>query len=204
MAATAHAAPSPNGQLWLQFDLTAPLTRNIDLTATVVERQGDGLPNPVLWGGGVTAEFRLSRHWSIGGGAYQVQARSATSGQRRDLTLPLVYATGSWIVAGLTLSDRNRLEQVLGAQGNPWRYRNRLMLRRTLSGARVVRSIFLSDELFYDFDRHHITRNRAQIGLDVAALGPARPQVYLMRQDDASGQPRPLYVLGLGLKVSVE
>jgi hypothetical protein len=199
----AQAAPSSDSQVWTEIDLTKAVSDRFTLTATLADRLGDGLPNPTLWGGGLTGELRLSPNWSVGGGAYEVQARSASSGHRLDATLPLAYVTGAWEVAGMRLSNRNRIEDVLGVPGHPWRYRNRLQVDRPIEGLPPVRSIFASDEVFYDFDHERFSRNRAQVGVTLAPAGPAAIQIYYMRQDDAYARPGGLNILGLSLKVDL-
>jgi hypothetical protein len=201
--AMAQAAPASDAQLWTELDLTKAVSDRLAFTATLTDRLGDGLPNPTLWGGGLTGEFRLSPTWSIGGGAYAVQVRSASSGHRVNANLPLAYLTGAWEVAGVRLSDRNRFEDVLGVPGHPWRYRNRLQVDRPLQGLPPIRSIFASDEVFYDFGHERFSRNRAQVGITLAPAGPAAIQIYYMRQDDTYARPGGLNILGLSLKVDL-
>jgi hypothetical protein len=201
-AAPAAATPASDDQVWSEIDLDAHLSERILLTAAVVDRQGEGPPNPTLWGGGLTADFRLSPNWSIGGAAYEVQVRAPPSGARLNATLPLAYVTGDLSVSGVHISDRNRLEDVISVPGDPWRYRNRLTLEHPLQSILPVRSIFISDEIFYEFSRQRLSRNRAQIGVTLAPLGPADFLLYLMRQDDAFAWPGGLNILGVSLKIA--
>jgi hypothetical protein len=202
-AAVAQAVRGADDQLWSELDLTGRVSDRLELTATLVDRQGDGLPNPTLWGGGVTADFRLAPHWSIGAGDDEVQVRIPPSGFRLSANLPLAYVTGDWWVAGYHLSDRNRVEDIVGAPGNPWRSRHRVMVERPLPRALPFRSVFISDEVFYDFSRRRLSRNRAQIGMTLATGGPTALQVYVMRQDDNEARPGVLNSLGLSVKVAL-
>jgi hypothetical protein len=199
----AAATPASDGQVWSEIDLDARLSEPILITATVVDRLGDGLPNPTLWGGGLTADIRLTPSWSIGGGAYAVQVRLPPSGAGLNATLPLAYVTGDGLIAGFLISDRNRVEDVVGVPGNPWRYRNRLMLAHALQSILPFRSIFVSDEIFYDFGHQRVSRNRAQLGVALAPWGAADVQLYLMRQDDAFARPGGLDILGISLKIEM-
>jgi len=203
-SAEAQAVKSADNQLWSEIDVSAQVAARLALTATVVDRQGDGLPNPTLWGGGLTGDLRLSPNWSIGAGAYEVQARSAVSGGRLNATLPLAYITADGSAGGFHVSDRNRIEDEVGLPGDPWRYRNRLMVERPLHIALPIRSIFVSDEVFYDFGQRRLSRNRAQVGVTLTPVGPAALQLYLMRQDDAFAHPSGLNILGLTLKVEID
>ncbi len=64
-----------------------------------------------------------------------------------------------------------------------------------------MRAIYLSDEVFYDFSDHRLSRNRAQVGVALSSLGPTDLQIYFMRQDEAFARPGGLNILGVTLKV---
>ncbi len=200
-AALAGVAQS-NAQLWSGVDVTVPVMRSVSATALGVLRDGDGLPDPTLAGGGITLDGRCGR-WTFTAGDLWVAARSAVSGKTLDVDVPLAAAAYGWTFAGARFDDRNRIERLDGAPGDPWRYRNRLLIERVVTGMGPIGSIFASDEVFYDFARQRWSRNRAQIGFGVPVLRRDQIQVYYLRQDDRYARPSTLHALGLAYKVDL-
>lgn len=199
-AAKAHAAPDT--QVWSELDVSGSPAPGWTITGLAVVRQSDTLYNPTLWGGGAIIDRRIG-DLTLSLGDLAVVARSAGSGARRTVNVPLAAVTvghrfGSW-----TVSDRNRFEQLRGIPGEPWRYRNRLEIDRDLTGTGPLTSLFVSEEAFYDLTAHQWTRSRAQAGLVLRAARNASVKVYYLRQDDHAGAPRAINALGLTLAVTL-
>ena len=89
-----------------------------------VARAGDGLPNPALWGGGVRVDRKFGDR-NISAGDLDVAARSAVSGARVNVNVPLAAIAYEGKIAGFVISDRNRAEDLVVLKADPWRYRNR-------------------------------------------------------------------------------
>jgi hypothetical protein len=165
-----------------------------------VVRDGDGLPNPALAGGGVTLDSR-SGPWTFTVGDLWVVVRSPASRASLDIDVPLVALAYGASFGGFAVSDRNRFEQLDGAPGEPWRYRNRLQVDHPVTGLGPVASVFASDEVFYEFSQDRWVRNRAQVGVAFSLRHREQIQVYYLRQDDRDARPGALNVLGLAYKV---
>jgi hypothetical protein len=56
-----------DGQVWTEADGTLPIVPSLSATALGVVRDGEGLPNPALAGGGVTLDAR-SGSWTFTAG----------------------------------------------------------------------------------------------------------------------------------------
>jgi hypothetical protein len=191
-----------NAQIWGEVDVTAPISPGVSATALGVVRAGDGLPNLALAGGGVTIDAR-SGPWTFTAGDLWVAARSAVSGRTVDVDVPLAAVAYGWRFAGAGISERARVERLDGAPGDPWRYRNRLLVERPVTGLGPVGSVFASDEVFYDFGRDKWSRNRAQVGVGLAMSRRAQVQIYYLRQDDRYARPGTLHALGLAYRLDL-
>jgi hypothetical protein len=190
-----------NPQIWGEIDLSANIAPEWRVTAMAVDRVGDGLPNPTLWGGGAIVDRKFGT-LTISAGDLEVVARSPVSGASLAVHVPLAALSYDWKVAGFIVSDRSRVEDLVGVRTNPWRYRNRLSADHPIQGMRPLSAVFASEEVFYDFGTRHWTRSRAQVGLGLAAARNAEVRVYYLRQDQRSSLPRA--VNGLGMTVALE
>lgn len=201
--AAAADAPATDTQAWTELDMTKSLGTSTRATLQLVSRNGLNVSDPVLLAAGLTFDRQLSPHWSVSAGVLFAEVRSAASGRRADLWLPAFGVTGTWLVGRLTLSDRNRIERIIGVAGDPWRYRQRLALEYALAKAGPIRSIFLADEVFFDWGRGRWSRNRAQIGVNLKPVGRFAAQVYFLRQDDRLARPGAINVLGTTVKLAL-
>ena len=192
----------PNSQLWGELDISASPSPDWRLTALTVDRNGEGLPNPTLFGGGLTLDRRLG-HWTVTVGDLAAAARNPITGARLNVDLPLASLAYDATVAGLLISDRNRIEDLVGVPGDPWRYRNRLSVERPLEGLGPLVSAFASEEVFYDLSKQQWSRSRATIGVGFRAAADAELRVYYLRQDDRFIPPRTINALGITLAVEL-
>ncbi len=192
----AAADLSTNAQVWGEVDVSATPAPDWRVTLLTVVREGESLPNPTLWGGGVTID-RTFGALTLSAGDLAVAARNPINGKTLDVDLPLAALSYNWRIAGFAMSDRNRFEDLVGVPGNPWRYRNRLAVEHALSRVRPLASIFASEEVFYDFQAGMWSRSRAEIGLGIAAARGADLKIYYLRQDNRSSLPRAVNALGV-------
>jgi hypothetical protein len=129
-AAAAATPPYADDQLWSEVDVSVR-AGPADITALGVVRDGSGPPNPTLAGGGVIADLPLGGGFTLSGGDLWVRVRTA-SGGGVDVQVPLAAVSYAWRWGGFAFSDRNRAEKLIGAAGDPWRYRNRLAAEHAL------------------------------------------------------------------------
>jgi len=189
-----------DSQYWSEVDTTASIAPQAAATVLATSRFGDGLPNPTLFGGGLQLDL-FAGPWTFSGADLFVGIRSPASGGQTDVQLPLCAVTYSFKIAGFTISDRNRIERLDGIPGSPSRYRNRLGIDIPTPHAGPVSHVFVTDEGFYDITTSQWNRNRAQAGIGLP-LGKSRElQVFFLRQDNRSGAPRSLNVMGTTLKI---
>jgi hypothetical protein len=197
------APPAVDSQLWSELDATYPIATNWSATAIFTTRVGNDLPNPTLTAGGLQIDYR-SGSWTATGTTYYVSIRNAESGARTAIWLPAAALTYETTIGPITLSDRNRLEQLEGLPRAPTRYRNRASADWHVPGGYAFADIFVADEAFYDFSRAAWTRNRAQAGVQFRPAPNTRLQTFYMRQNNSYGAPSRLNVLGLTLQFDIK
>jgi hypothetical protein len=197
------AVPSVDGQLWSELDVTHSIGTDLSATAIVTSRFGNDLPNPILTAGGLQIDY-LFGSWTASATGYYVSVRNAETGARKALWLPAAALTYEIERRRLTLSDRNRVEQLEGLPGSPTRYRNRAGIYWRLSDQTEFTEVFATDEVFYDFSKDSWTRNRAQAGLQFRLQSDAKLQIFYMRQNNSYGTPDRLNVLGLTLQIALK
>ena len=192
-----------DGQLWSELDATYPIAANWSATAIFTARVGNELPNPTLTAGGLQVDYR-SGPWTATGTTYYVSLRNAASGARTAVWLPAGALAYEVTIGPITLSDRNRWEQLEGLPGDPVRYRNRASADWRVPDRHALTDIFVADEVFYDFSRGAWTRNRAQLGVQFRAGPNTRMQTYYLCQSNSYGAPSRLNVLGLTLQFEIK
>jgi len=193
------AVPRSDTQFWTEADLTVRVTASASMTCLGVIRDGSGLPNPALAGGGGTLDIN-DGPWTFTAGNLWVVVRSPASGHRTAVDLPLGAVSYEWSFAGVSFSDRNRAENLIGIPGDPWRYRNRVLIDYPVTSLGPIKTLFASDEVFFDFGHDQWSRNRAQFGVVLPVQPNIQMQIYYMRQDDRFSHPGALNILGVTLK----
>ncbi|MDP6339259.1 MAG: DUF2490 domain-containing protein [Candidatus Marinimicrobia bacterium] len=102
------------------------------------------------------------------------------SEQRPHGTISTKFKLGAF-----NLSARSRIEYRIKQDKDPV-YRNRDMI--TIKSQREFTSLklvpYIADEIFYDFEKKEINRNRAYIGFSVKSIQSFNPTIYLMQQSN--------------------
>jgi hypothetical protein len=192
-----------DSQSWDEVDVTHILNGNLSATGIVTTRLGSGLPNPTLTAAGLQIDYRIGS-WTSSATGYYVSVRNAQTGVHAAIWLPAAALTYNMDVGRLTVSDRNRVEQLEGITGSPTRYRNRASVAWTLSESGRIAKAFVADERFYDFSKDRWTRNRIQAGIQFTLPRDANLQVFYLRQSDPFGALNRLNVLALTLHVDAK
>lgn len=186
--AICRPVPETDTEWWQELDVSGPLSEYLSYEFAAFSRFSDADPNPALTGG---AAFLT---WTHGALAYSMgylhaQVRLPATGDRLNADLPIAAITASLRQGPWSLSDRLRIEDLLGVPGDPWRYRNLLSVAASPKGIAPLRALALSDEVFVDLTSGRLTRNRLLAG-PIISLG-ARVELALdyVNERDIGGQP---------------
>lgn len=161
--AAARAVPESDTQWWEELDLAATVADRWSYLVSGFSRLSDNDPNPALTGGGAFATYTHGA-FSYTLGYLHAQLKLPSTGDPLDANLPIAAMTGTLHLGQLTVSDRLRIEDLIGVPGDPWRYRNLFFVGVQPRAWTIVKSWGVSDEIFIDMTSGRLSRNRLLAG----------------------------------------
>ena len=196
----AQAQSRSDNQQWTDVQLAAPVTSAIDFNIIGGLRIGRDITHPVDERVGVGFTFRFGDHVSFAPhylhiGTQPFEGRRAWE-NRVVLPVTLRFDAGKF-----RLSYRNQFERRYrntGVKTN--RDRNRFMVEHPIGPDRYKLSLFVSDELFYDWSVDRWVRNRFAIGVSKVFNKHFTQEFYYLRQNDGVSLPGDLNVIGTTLR----
>jgi hypothetical protein len=184
-------------QEWNDVQISVPVTKNIDFNIVATLRIGRDLSRPVDERFGSGATFRFGKYLSFAP-FYSYIATQPFRGRRtweNRLTFP---ATLRFEAGLFRLSDRNQFERRFRHPGGAvsTRYRNKFQVDHPIGPDKIKLSLFVSDEVFYDWAVNDWVRNRASIGISKPLTKQISLDLYYLRQNDGRSVPGDLHVIG--------
>ena len=186
-----------DNQQWNDVQLAVPVTKNFDFNILVTLRLGRDISRPVDERVGAGLTWRIGKYWTVSPnylhiGMQPVRGRKIWENR---LSLPV---TLRFNVNKFRLSDRNLLEHRIrnsGARSN--RYRNRFQVEHPVGHSL---SLFVADEVFYDWSVDRWVRNRFSIGASKVFNKHFTQDFFYLRQNDGVSVPGDLNVIGTTLR----
>jgi Protein of unknown function (DUF2490) len=100
-------------------------------------------------------------------------------------------------VGHFIVTDRNLFERRLRHPGgDSTRYRNRLQIEHPVGPPKMKFSLFVADEVFYDWSFNAWVRNRFTIGVSKVLNKHMTLDLYYLRQNDGHSVPGDIHVIG--------
>jgi hypothetical protein len=187
-------------QQWTDVQFAVPLSKSIDFNFGGTLRLGRDLERPVDERIGFGATFKFGNHLSVSPN-YQYIGMQPFRGRRvweNRLSLPINVR---FDLGKFRLSDRNLFERRIRHPGiNATRYRNRIQLEHPIGPSKMKLSIYVSEEVFYDWSFNAWVRNRAAIGVTKVFNKAWTQDFYYLRQNDSHSIPGDLHVIGTSLR----
>ena len=192
-----------DNQFWSDVQIAVPLTKDIDFNILGTLRLGRDISRPVdeRLGGGFT--FRFGQHVSIAPNFLNIGTQPFRNRRvwESRLSLPV---TLRFNLEKFRLSDRNLFERRIRRPGiNSWRYRNRLQVEHSVGPSKSGFSLFVADEVFYDWSLDRWVRNRFAVGGTKVFNKHFTQDVYYLRQNDGVSVPGDLNVIGTTLRIKL-
>lgn len=182
-------------QSWNEVDISAAW-RRVDLLAPLVARVDPTLPYPQLAATGLTADIKLIKSLTLTPGyLYADLPQNPT-----HVHVPLIALTAVTRRGRFVLADRNRFEKLIGYTSSPWRYRNRILLDRSL-GPRDRAHAFVDDEVLINLSAADFNQNRLQMGAGTRLNPRLGIDLYYLRRDPATGSTT--HVFGCTLRLAM-
>lgn len=192
-----QALPSRSDtQNWNDVNLTVPLSKQVDYVMQGTLRNGRNLSRPVDERLGIGFAFKLGKYLTVTPN-YLYIGMQPFEGRRIFENRLSVPATVRVPVGRFVFTDRNLFERRLRHPGvNSTRYRNRFQVEHPIGPAKQKISLFVSDEVFYDWLVNAWVRNRAAVGVSKVVNKHFTFELYYLRQNDSHSVPGDLHVIG--------
>jgi Protein of unknown function (DUF2490) len=197
--ASAQAIQSDNQQ-WTDVQFAVPVTKNFDFNLLGTLRLGRDISRPVDERVGVGFTFRWGKYFTVSPNYLNISMqpfRGRIVWENR-LTVPV---TLRFTAGKFRLSDRNQLERRYRNSGlKSWRYRNRFQVEHPVGSKKWALSLFVADEVFYDWAVDRWVRNRFSVGGIKVFNKHYTQEFYYLRQNDGVSLPGDLNVIGTTLR----
>ena len=185
-----------DNQQWTDVQLAIPVTKTIDFNMLGTLRLGRDISHAVDERAGVGFTFRLGKYLTVAPNFLGIgmQPTANRRGWENRLTLPI---TVRFKAGNFTLSDRNQFERRFRSNGvRSTRYRNRFLVEHPIGPDKVKLSLFMGDEVFYDWSVDRWVRNRFAVGATKVFNKHYTQDFYYLRQNDGVSVPGDLNVIG--------
>lgn len=201
--ASAQIIDRTDNQFWNEVQVSVPITKDIDFNMLGTLRLGRDISRPVDERIGTGFTFRFGQHVQIAP-SYLYIATQPFRNRRvweSRLSLPV---TLRFNVEKFRFSDRNMIERRFRNPGiTSTRYRNRLQIEHPVGPAKWGLSLFVADEVFYDWAIDRWVRNRFAVGGTKVFNKHFTQDFYYLRQNDGVSIPGDLNVIGTILRIKL-
>jgi hypothetical protein len=185
-----------DNQQWTDVQLAVPVTSHFDFNLLGTLRLGRDITHPVDERVGAGFTFRVNKYLSVSPNYTHIGMQSFR-GRRvweNRLTFPVQLRFN---VGEFRLSDRNQIEVRFRNSGvRTTRYRNRFQVEHQIGSDKLGLSLFVADEVFYDWSISRWVRNRFLIGGIKVFNKHFTQEFYYLRQNDGVSIPGDLNVIG--------
>jgi hypothetical protein len=197
VASGQSTAPSQtDNQNWNDVFFTVPLAGPVDFVMQGTIRNGRNISRPVDERLGIGFSFKLGKYLTVIPN-YLYIGMQPFEGRRVFENRLSVISAVRFPIGRFTIADRNTFERRLRRPGgDSTRYRNRLQIEHPIGPPKQKISLFVSDEVFYDWSFNAWVRNRAAVGLSKVVNKHFTLELYYMRQNDGHSIPGDLHIIG--------
>jgi hypothetical protein len=144
-------------------------------------------------------DYRFTPTFSLRGGYKYLLGRSELGELKREHRGILNATFRKPFPHGWMLSDRNRIEARWREPGFSMRFRNRLMLEKTLRLGNCALTPYASAEVFYDSRYHSFNRAVYTLGVQIPLSKALMLDTDFTYQNDKRSFPRHLNALGVAI-----
>jgi len=200
---SASAQSHTDNQLWSEVQIAVPVTKTIDFNVLGTLRLGRDIHRPVDERIGAGFSFKLGKYLTVSPNYLYIgtQPFEGRKGWESRLSLPI---TVRFALNKFRLSDRNLFERRFRNPGiTSTRYRNRLQVEHNVGPGKLGLSLFVADEVFYDWSVNRWVRNRFTAGASKVFNKHFTQDFYYLRQNDGVSRPGDLNVIGTTLRIKL-
>ena len=189
-----------DNQQWTDVQLAIPVTTQFDFNLLGTLRLGRDITHPIDERVGAGFTFRVNKYVTVSPNYLHI-GMQPFAGRRvweNRLTFPVQLRFN---VGQFRLSDRNQFERRIRNSGlRSTRYRNRFQVEHPIGSDKLGLSLFIADEVFYDWTVDRWVRNRFSVGGSKVFNKHFTQEFYYLRQNDGVSIPGDLNVIGTTLR----
>lgn len=116
---------------------------------------------------------------------------------------PHVNVTLKTKLHNFAIKDRSRFEyRMPESASDSWRYRNKLSVDMPFKWKRFNIGPYIADEIFVDFDKKELNRNRLYLGFKMKFFKNLQGEIFYLWQSTRGSKWKDYNVLGTGLKLA--
>src|SRR6185503_1418850 len=189
-----------DNQQWTDVQLAIPVTTHFDFNLLGTLRLGRDISRPVDERVGAGFTFRVNKYVSVSPNYLHIgmQPFAGRKVWENRLTVPVQLRFN---VGKFRLGDRNQIERRIRNSGaRSTRYRNRFQIEHQIGSDKLALSLFIADEVFYDWSVNRWVRNRFSVGAIKVFNKHFTQDFYYLRQNDGVSVPGDLNVIGTTLR----
>ena len=190
-----------DNQQWTDVQLSVPVTTRFDFNLLGTLRLGRDFSHTIDERVGAGFTFKVNKYVSMSPNYLHI-GMQPFAGRRiweNRLTFPV---TLRFNLGDFRFSDRNQFERRLRNSGaKATRYRNRFHVEHPIGPDELVLSLFVADEVFYDWSLNAWVRNRFSVGGSKVFNKHFTQEIYYLRQNDGVSLPGDLNVIGATLRL---
>ncbi len=192
-----------DNQFWSEVQVAVPVTKDIDFNILGTLRLGRDISHSVDERIGTGFTFRFGQHVQIAPNYLYIATQPIINRRAWESRLSLPV-TLRFNVDKFRFSDRNMFERRIRNPGiSSTRYRNRLLVEHPVGPSKWGLSLFVADEVFYDWSVDRWVRNRFAVGGTKVFNKHFTQDVYYLRQNDGVSIPGDLNVIGTILRIKL-
>ena len=201
--ASAQIIDRSDNQFWSDVQVAVPLTKDIDFNMLGTLRLGRDISRPVDERIGTGFTFRFGQHLQIAPNYLYIATQPIRNRRLWESRLSLPV-TLRFNVEKFRFSDRNLFERRIRNLGiTSTRYRNRFLVEHPVGPSKLGLSLFVGDEVFYDWSVDRWIRNRFAVGGTKVFNKHFTLDIYYLRQNDGVSIPGDLNVIGTTLRLKL-
>ena len=201
--ASAQIIDRSDNQFWSDVQVAVPVTKNFDFNMLGTLRLGRDFNRPVDERIGAGFTFRFGQHVQIAPNYLYIATQPIRNRRLWESRLSLPV-TLRFNLEKFRFSDRNMFERRIRNPGiSSTRYRNRLQVEHPVGASKWGLSLFVADEVFYDWSVDRWVRNRFAVGGTKVFNKHFTQDVYYLRQNDGVSIPGDLNVIGTILRIKL-
>ena len=197
IVASGQTPPSRSDtQNWNDVFISVPVAGPVDFILQGTLRNGRDLTRPVDERVGIGFSFRIGKYLTVIPNYLHIDMQPF-AGRRVSEERLSVNSTVKFSLGKFVLQNRHVFERRLRSPGiDTTRYRNRLQVDHPIGPAKKKVSLFVSEEIFYDWSFNAWVRNRFAVGASKVINKHFTLDLYYMRQNDSHSVPGDLHIIG--------